>query len=137
MHCRSTCQNFYNTIFKNFTIEICNLCVCVLLCCVVYTYMCVCVCVCVLCVYVCLCVCVCVYVYACTKYLKPWTPCDNLSIIKAFRMFICIYVQYVHVPYNMQHKSDRYLSEIYYAIHYSSKFTTQDFPLGLKRTWIT
>ena len=97
------------------------ICVCVLSCCVVCTYVCVyvccvciCVCVCVLCVFVCVCsvcvcvcvllccvVCVCVYVCGCTKYLKPWTPCNNLSIIKAFRMFICIYIQYVHVPYNI------------------------------------
>ena len=109
MHCRSTCQNFYNPIFKNFTIKIFNLCVCILLCCVVCTCMCVCVCVCMCVVFVCvLCVCVCVLcvcvcVCACTKYLKPWTPCNNLSIIKTFRMFITlfayIYVQYVHVPY--------------------------------------
>ena len=103
MHCRSTCQNFYNPIFKNFTIKIFNLCVCfVVLCCVVLCVL-VCVCVCMCVVYVCvLCVCVvCVYVCvcACTKYLKPWTPCNNLSIIKTFRMFIRIYVQYVHVPY--------------------------------------
>ena len=92
MHCRSTCQNFYIQSLKILPSKF-VICVCVLLCCVVFTY------VCVLCVCVCMYVCVCVYVGAYTKYLKPWTPCNNLSIIKTFRMFICIYVQYVHVPH--------------------------------------
>ena len=101
MHCRSTCQNFTTQSLKilpsKFLICVCVFC-CVVLCVLVCVcVLCVCVCVCVVCV--CVCVCVCVYVCACIKYLKPWTPCNNLSIIKTFRMFICIYVQYVHIPY--------------------------------------